>query len=199
MSFLILQSTYTTVEVGLSNGQKIILPKAESSAQLIPAIQNLLANNSLELKNLEFIAVNQGPGPFTTLRVVIATANGLSFASGVPLVGVDGLHAILENNRDETRVNIVLLNAFGGDVYFGIDAEGARTTGWKNRELLMQELLSTYKDIRFLGSPEDPMAPSLEIVGKLALEKFTQGLKSHELQPLYLKKAVLENKTVKFV
>jgi len=94
--FLGLQNTYDSVELGLFSEKPHLidahsLPKTQASSELILALAQFLQKHQLHFAQLPFIVVNQGPGPFTTLRTVIATANGLSFASAIPLIGVDAL------------------------------------------------------------------------------------------------------------
>src|SRR5688572_29545137 len=95
--FLALQNTYHLIEVAVCNEDSIIesvtIDKVHASKELLPIINKLLMRHNFTLQSLSFLTINQGPGPFTTLRVVITTANGISFATGLPLIGVDGLIA----------------------------------------------------------------------------------------------------------
>ncbi len=105
---LIIQHTEQTVEIALfDNAQcrgSVAVEKSAASALLIPKIQELLTTNNLQLSDLDFIAANAGPGPFTTLRTILATVNGLGYAVSIPLIGIDGLDAML----DEVNPSIVL-------------------------------------------------------------------------------------------
>jgi tRNA threonylcarbamoyladenosine biosynthesis protein TsaB len=225
INYLVCQATYEAVELALGNNENvsplITLSKHEASAQLVPAIKTLLENSHLRFEDLAFIAANQGPGPFTTLRVVLATVNGLNFASKIPLIGLDGLHAMMVENHMPGTITISLFNAFGQDAYFGIDDGVSQKTGWKNIGVLLTELRNTYRSsIRFIGSgalffeneikkvfgtdaiiPASlPLAPTMKVLGALAVAQFQRGENmSHQLLPLYLKQPTLENKTVKFV
>lgn len=129
--FLAIQSTYETVDIALCKDNSIIDHISEhkhtASKNLIPSIEKLLARNNTSLQDISFIGANQGPGPFTSLRTVIATINGISFASGIPLVGVNSLEVLprlhLRLRRagqyaDDDVNTICMLNAFGSDVYF---------------------------------------------------------------------------------
>ncbi|MEE1620495.1 tRNA (adenosine(37)-N6)-threonylcarbamoyltransferase complex dimerization subunit type 1 TsaB [Zafaria sp. J156] len=64
------------------------------SEVLAPAIAGLLEQAGIDGRELERIVVGVGPGPFTGLRVGIATARTLGFAWGVPVDGVMSLDAI---------------------------------------------------------------------------------------------------------
>lgn len=125
---LIIQTTYECCEVGIFNNTDLIasckIDKLRVSADLIPEINTLLSDNNLKLNDLSCIGINKGPGPFSTLRVIIATVNGLSFGTGIPLIGIDGLHALLlENSSSDFPLTVALLNAYNNDVYYGFDAQ----------------------------------------------------------------------------
>ena len=61
------------------------------SADLVPAISEILDQQGLSPKDLEGIACALGPGSFSALRVGLSTAKGLAIASAIPLVGIKTL------------------------------------------------------------------------------------------------------------
>ncbi len=97
--YLVLQSTYDLIEIGLGVDHTLLdqlsLNKMDANRDLILEINKLLLKHDLNLTQLSFIGTNLGPAPFTSLRVVIATVNGLAFATGIPLIGVNGLQAFV--------------------------------------------------------------------------------------------------------
>lgn len=159
--FAALQHTYNGIQLALFNGNTCIAQiesnKRDASKMLIPYFKDLLTSKNLSLTDLSFIAVNHGPGPFTTLRVVIASANGIAFGSSIPLVHVDGLAAFKQEYDDTSYPHTVyLLNAFNNDVYACYENEHRETiTTCKNITDLLTTLSHAYSDtttIRFLGS-----------------------------------------------
>ena len=79
----------------------------DHSEVLAPAIESLLADASGQRP--EAIAVGVGPGPFTGLRVGLATARTLGFAWDVPVHGVVSLDAIaLEAAADNPETDFVV-------------------------------------------------------------------------------------------
>src|SRR5699024_12663639 len=54
---------------------------------LVPHIQESLAEAGLRPKDVEAVVVGTGPGPFTGLRVGMATGAGVGGAGGGPVVG----------------------------------------------------------------------------------------------------------------
>lgn len=64
------------------------------SETLLPMAEQLLARNSLRVQDFDIIAVAQGPGSFTGIRIGVSTVKGLSWASEVPCLGVSTLEAM---------------------------------------------------------------------------------------------------------
>lgn len=64
------------------------------SEVLAPGIDSLLTEAGIAGTELDGIVVGVGPGPFTGLRVGIATARTLGFVWGIPVHGVMSLDAI---------------------------------------------------------------------------------------------------------
>lgn len=120
MESLIIHSSYTDIKVGLIQNAHLIAYQQTSSklasAQLIPIITTLISET---LKNISYIAVNAGPGPFTTLRTSIATANGIAFATNIPLVTLNNLEVLVRSSASPEYSHVFgLLHAFCNDVYY---------------------------------------------------------------------------------
>lgn len=57
-------------------------------------IEELFAETQLNLQDLNAIAVSQGPGSYTGLRIGVSAAKGLCYALSVPLIAVDTLEIL---------------------------------------------------------------------------------------------------------
>ncbi len=64
---------------------------ANHTAQLMPAVAELLKAQDTRAADLDGVAVALGPGPFSALRVGVSAAKGLAMAAGFPIIGVDTL------------------------------------------------------------------------------------------------------------
>lgn len=62
--------------------------------ELSPAIDDMLHRAGVEPAALSGIAVAQGPGSYTGLRVGMALAKGLALANGLPLIGIPTLDIV---------------------------------------------------------------------------------------------------------
>ena len=71
-------------------------PKPSHSTSLLSIIESGLDEMDRSIFSFDAIAVTRGPGSFTGIRTGLSTAMGLADASGVALVGVDTLDAIME-------------------------------------------------------------------------------------------------------
>lgn len=76
------------VDKGVVKKDKTISSARAHSEKLLKTINQLLVQTKKSVKDIAGIAVVQGPGSFTSLRVGITTANALGFALDIPVVGV---------------------------------------------------------------------------------------------------------------
>jgi tRNA threonylcarbamoyladenosine biosynthesis protein TsaB len=219
-SYIIIHHTSDTFEVALFINNKLHEHHREdkrlASKRLIPLIDAILTSNNLMLAHLSFIGINQGPGLFSTLRSIIATANGLYFAANIPLVGIDALNATaLEFYEPAYEYNVTLLNACNNEVYYTItDHKKIIAQGYDTIEHFLHKLTQYYPNnaIRFIGNGTDmyqeiiknttginaiipeiiPQLCSIEMIATLAQEKYDNGECSSYLFPLHLKKHAVE-------
>jgi len=218
--FLVFHTRYKDLQLGYFEGQNLVelytLDSIKVSKCLLFTVNTLCDKFNLSLKDMSFLAAHTGPSPYTTLRVVLSTLNGIHYSTGTPLVGVNGLKSFLKH-LETSSINVVLLNAFGNDLYYGISTStlSAPFFGCKNVELLLHEIArdfqSTinfwgngavlYKDKihQFLGTrakiisidgptlSHDTEIVPIQFLGEDALYKWRNKETKQELFPVYLK------------
>lgn len=219
--FLAVHARYKDVQLGLfKDGTLIDVASDESkkiSKNFISMVDHMLKKNRLTFAQLMFIAAHQGPAPFTTLRVCLTTVNGFAFATGIPLIGVNGLQELVEHYKQHNQITIALLNAFSNDVYYGIDDPFNKQTfyGYAAAESLIKELATKYGSACFFVGNGNSMYKntilaafgdrahflnddiiSIESIAKKAIEKWRLKQTHSQLMPIYLKEYSTPTKPV---
>ena len=87
------------------------------AASLLPALQGLLRLAGASLDDLEGIAVSDGPGSFTGLRVGASVAKALVHARGVPLWTAPSLMVRAAGVARGNELVLSVANALRGEVY----------------------------------------------------------------------------------
>lgn len=183
----------------------------KSHSNLLPGIiQELAANCELTVRDLEAIAISAGPGSYTGLRIGTATAKGLAYTLGLPLIAVDSLDSMIiqvkQLQGNEQTLLCPMIDARRMEVYCKL-VESDGTEIWPTSPLIVDE--DTFSDFTdrqiFLfgnGSGKlkslfskgqfhfiEDIHPKAEFMGQIARQKFDE--KKFEdvayFEPEYLK------------
>ncbi|MBM4275457.1 MAG: tRNA (adenosine(37)-N6)-threonylcarbamoyltransferase complex dimerization subunit type 1 TsaB [Deltaproteobacteria bacterium] len=87
---------------------------------LLPGLEALLKAAGREPQDIGAIAVSQGPGNFTGLRIGLATAKGLALARGCPLVAVSTLEVLAAQFPFHPHPIGVIIDARRREVFFAL-------------------------------------------------------------------------------
>lgn len=115
MSLIIhIDTAVSTASVCISK-DGTLLAMAENKNQkdhaewLHPAIHRLLKENGIGINDLNAVAVSNGPGSYTGIRVGLASAKGFCFALNIPLITISTLEimtiAALESQSTNQLIN----------------------------------------------------------------------------------------------
>ena len=125
--------------------------KKNHSITLMPAIDFLMTNAGLQPEDLDRIAVAQGPGSYTGLRIAVTTAKTLASTLNIDLVGVSSLAAIAANVEVAGKV-VPLIDARRQNVYAGIYENGTSISQEHHVELdKLMDTLKTEERLYFTG------------------------------------------------
>ncbi len=187
-------------------GEVILSTKKTHSRRLISNILWLLDELDLTWETFDLVAIGQGPGSFTGLRIGIATAKGFAMARSLPVMGVPTLDVIAQNAfLEQSRLICPVMDARRNQVYTslyrpdpGLDRpkrildyiaiEPAKLSDLipKDNHVLFigdginryRELFETYFNKRAVFAPEYMWFPHPAIVGILAEKMINEGQKT---------------------
>lgn len=96
---LCLETATSTCSVALNEGNHTVALREckgqnAHSEKITLFIQEVLDETGLRYDQLDAVAVSQGPGSYTGLRIGVSTAKGVCYAADLPLLAVDTLHAM---------------------------------------------------------------------------------------------------------
>lgn len=171
---------------------------ANQHTQLIlPMIDSVLAEAGVTKQQLNAIAVDEGPGSFTGLRIGMGVAQGMALGLNLPIYPISSLQALaLQTNLSE------------GIVYAAIDARMSEAYWAKyevkdhvlhtasHPQLSPMALLNSLREDQtamFVGTAfqdVDPLYPHSQAIAQLALRQIKQGklgVASSEAKPVYLR------------
>jgi tRNA threonylcarbamoyladenosine biosynthesis protein TsaB len=111
------------VAVGAGAGNAVeesLVGARRHAGALLPMIQRVLARRGIGLENVEALALSDGPGSFTGLRVGAAVAKALVQAQGLPLWVAPSLMVRASGAApDDGSLVLAVTDALRGEVYAG--------------------------------------------------------------------------------
>lgn len=83
-------------------------------------IEEIIKEARISYQDLSAIAVSQGPGSYTGLRIGVSAAKGLCFALNIPLIAIDTLQVLASQVSISSGLIIPMLDARRMEVYSAI-------------------------------------------------------------------------------
>jgi tRNA threonylcarbamoyladenosine biosynthesis protein TsaB len=83
-------------------------------------IEEIIKEAGITFQDLSAVAVSQGPGSYTGLRIGVSAAKGLCFALDIPLIAVDTLQVLASQATVSDGLVIPMLDARRMEVYSAI-------------------------------------------------------------------------------
>ncbi len=96
---LVIDTSTKTGAIGLCKGPDLLAFKQwkteqNHTAELLPALDSLVLEVGIDLKQLSAIGAVKGPGGFSSLRAGILTVQGLAYGLGKPVIAVNALDVL---------------------------------------------------------------------------------------------------------
>lgn len=127
--FLLIETSTEVCSVSLAENDNVIFTEESHdhnshTALLTMLIQSAMNKANWSFKELEAIAVSDGPGSYTSLRIGAATAKALCYAINCPLISVGSLTILSEGVSDsvlsEGDFIVPMIDARRMEVYLSV-------------------------------------------------------------------------------
>lgn len=80
-------------------------------------IEQILMESNVQFSELNAVAVSQGPGSYTGLRIGVSSAKGFSYALNIPLIAVDTLQLIAKQINIDKGIILPMIDARRMEVF----------------------------------------------------------------------------------
>ena len=183
------------------------------SEKIMPVIEQVLLETSLNLSNIDLIVCDKGPGSFTGIRIGVGTVLAFQDSLNIPCIGISSLEALAYNVEQDGLI-CSLIDAKNNNVYFGLFEHKNNeyfqigNLEFKNINEVLSLLQEQNTSITFVG---DGTVPNKNLIESLIqnsifcekndLSSFSLGLAGYEtyskgispsVMPLYLRKSQAE-------
>jgi N6-L-threonylcarbamoyladenine synthase len=153
------------------------LASREHLEKIEPIVKEALAKASIELKDIDAIAVTQGPGLIGSLLVGVSYAKSLAFALRKPFIGVNHIEGhVYSVNFENPPIEfpaLALIVSGGHTNLFYIPEEGQYQVVARTRDDAAGEAFDKVAKMLGLGYPGGPVIEKLALAGDAKKIKFT--------------------------
>jgi tRNA threonylcarbamoyladenosine biosynthesis protein TsaB len=169
-------------------------------------IEEVIAKAGISAQDLNAVAVSQGPGSYTGLRIGVSAAKGLCYALNIPLIAVDTLQALASQAGVTDGKIIPMLDARRMEVYSAIFNSDLTVERAIQAEIIDENSFQEYTEkVYFVGDCadkcksvltkdnfvflEDIKYPSAKAMSKISFEKYQKSdtVDVAYFEPYYLK------------
>ncbi|MFC7366752.1 MULTISPECIES: tRNA (adenosine(37)-N6)-threonylcarbamoyltransferase complex dimerization subunit type 1 TsaB [Bhargavaea] len=155
------------------------------SAGAMPAVEQLFKRAGIKPADIDAIAVSEGPGSYTGVRIGVTIAKTLAWTLDKPLVGVSSLRVLASNVFTYGVTISPMIDARRGNVYAGLyrrQEDGTLKCLMEDRHMALSDLLDRLKKegnpVVFVGEGarknEEALREALGELGRRA--HFTQDI-----------------------
>ncbi|WP_445478579.1 tRNA (adenosine(37)-N6)-threonylcarbamoyltransferase complex dimerization subunit type 1 TsaB [Lysinibacillus irui] len=179
MIWLGIETANTPLSVAVVKDGKVVAEmiqniKLTHSAGAMPAIEEILARVGIKPNELDAIAVSEGPGSYTGVRIGVTLAKTLAWTLQKPLVGISSLKALAANASLYNGLVCPIFDARRGNVYTGVYQGQALEAIVEDYHTHITDLLERLKaleaPILFVGTDVDIFWDNIvEVLGDTAV------------------------------
>ncbi|MDR7209191.1 tRNA (adenosine(37)-N6)-threonylcarbamoyltransferase complex dimerization subunit type 1 TsaB [Flavobacterium piscis] len=134
-------------------------------------IEEAIIEAEINVHDLVAVAVSQGPGSYTGLRIGVSAAKGLCYALNIPLIAIDTLQILASQASVEDGLIVPMLDARRMEVYSAIFNPKLETKREIQAEIITEDSFNEYAEtIYFVGDCAEKCKPILTKANFVFLE-----------------------------
>ncbi|OWP83792.1 tRNA (adenosine(37)-N6)-threonylcarbamoyltransferase complex dimerization subunit type 1 TsaB [Flavobacterium davisii] len=176
-------------------------------------IEEVLDKAQIKINDLVAIAVSQGPGSYTGLRIGVSAAKGLCYALNIPLIAVDTLETLARQIKVSEGMIIPMIDARRMECYTAVFSNQYELQRKVESQIIDSNVFSEFQEkIHLLGDGafkckevlntaqfiyhEQAIFPSSKEMVGIAYQKFLNQdfVDVAYFEPFYLKEFMLNTK-----
>jgi tRNA threonylcarbamoyladenosine biosynthesis protein TsaB len=173
-------SAWCSVALSLNDAAPLVRHEKVSmgaSQLLLPWVEDLLSEASIDLSSLDAIAIDIGPGAFTGVRLGVAAVQGLATAAKLPVLPVASLDAIACQLTETTA----FLSSRAQSFVIAVDARMGEVY-WASYKVTANQLPQRQSAIH-LTAPEDIQLTNIDFLAGTAISEFGDRVFASISQP----------------
>jgi tRNA threonylcarbamoyladenosine biosynthesis protein TsaB len=94
--------------------------KKNHSVRLMPAVRSMMKETGWKPADLDAVAVAEGPGSYTGVRIGVTTAKSMAWALNIPVIGLSSLEVLAQNGKYSSGLISPFFDARRGQVFTGL-------------------------------------------------------------------------------
>ncbi len=176
-------------------------------------IEEIIAESKITFQDLNAVAVSQGPGSYTGLRIGVSSAKGLCYALNIPLIAIDTLQSLAAQITVSNGIIIPMIDARRMEVFSASYDKELKTIQKVAAEIITEESYQNQEEeIHFLGDGaskcktffnksnfifhDEILYPSAKEMSNLSFDKYkiSDTVDVAYFEPLYVKDFMITKK-----
>ncbi|WP_298392864.1 tRNA (adenosine(37)-N6)-threonylcarbamoyltransferase complex dimerization subunit type 1 TsaB [Flavobacterium sp.] len=202
------------------NGQTILCKEIAElgyshAEKLHVFIEEIISEAKISFSDLKAIAVSQGPGSYTGLRIGVSAAKGLCYALSIPLIAIDTLTVLASQLDHNDGIIVPMIDARRMEVYSAIFNAKKEMIREVQAEILTEASFAAIDDVVYfvgdcnekaktvLTKPnfvfiDNVFYPSAKDMSALSFQKFEENAFEDVayFEPYYLKDFMVQTKAI---
>jgi tRNA threonylcarbamoyladenosine biosynthesis protein TsaB len=160
--------------------------------KLLDLVDAAMKQVELRLSDLDAVAVSQGPGSYTGLRIGVSTAKGIAYALEIPLIGINTLQAMAASQKIAPGEFVVaVLDARRMEVYTQTFGDSIQEISSIEAVILEEGVFASVLEkgkVYFVGDGVEKVKEEVQHVNALFVEGWESSLSAKNMGQIAFEK-----------